>query len=215
MEKGKTYRIKINKEEDSKSGILRNSFVMQPAVDLPQVDGSYFAFSKTQNLLFKKDKSEQMFMSVSLLADYPIERVNKDGEPYYVIFTKEDIKEIVKKFMGSENIHDVSYNHIPGSKVPDIKLVESFFLDKDRINTNLFKGITEGSWITSYYVKDKKLYDLLLDDEQFNGFSVEIDAFLEPYDQEEFAEQKIKEIIFSSELSDLEKEQEIKKLLEL
>jgi len=207
MEKGKVYRLDM---DDEQIGIMRNSFVMMPAVDGEEdIDGTYFAFSK-QKLFFSANKSEQMFMSVSLLADVPIPRLNENKETFYIIFTKDDVKKFVKKFMASGNIHKASYNHIPGTSIEGVVLVESFFLDKDRIDSGLFKGVTDGSWITTYYVQDKEKYELLLNDPAFNGFSVELDAHLKPYN--EFAEQSIKEIAFS-DMPDAEKEEKIKAIL--
>ena len=87
MENIKTFEIVVDYEGDEK--MLRNSFVYQPAVEIEK-----FAFSKEEQkemLIFNKDDNRQCFMSVSILADTPIPRIDREtGEKYNVVFTSKN-----------------------------------------------------------------------------------------------------------------------------
>lgn len=172
MEDLKTVYIDIN-EWDEITGMFANSFVADPAVGISKL-------SFSEELGFVSDNLKQNFMGVSLLADTPIrKRHPKTGEVVNMVFTKEVIEKIVKKFVTNPGQHDVTYNH-NGQTIPGVKLVEHFIYDPGRIDLNgdLFPGITPGSWVTTYHVEDVELFKALDEDPQFTGFSVEIKADL-------------------------------------
>jgi hypothetical protein len=203
------YYIDID-ELDDETGMIRNSFVKNPAVDV-----TYFPFSKKIETISFNNPSRQSFMSVSMLADTPIPRgiEQRTGKPFSVIFTKDAIRKIVNKFVESSNIHEVSFNHTD-QIIQGVLLTEHFILEKGRVESPIFAGVPDGSWITTYTVKDTELYNKLKEDPNFNGFSIEINAFIEQaFNKIELSiEEKIKEIVFS-DLSDEEKENNIKQLL--
>lgn len=209
----KIYQIEID-YEDEELGILRNSFVDYPAVEYTKLD---FKEDKVKNIIsFSKDSSEQRFMSVSMVADTPIPRINEfTGEIYGIVFTKENIKKIVNKFVMDGNINEVSFQHT-NEIIDGVYLVEHFITRKGVVEAPGFKGLPDGSWVTSYYVPDLELYNKLKNDKSFNGFSVEITAKLEEMfnKTEDIVLEEIKEILYS-EKTDEEKEEDIKKKLNI
>jgi hypothetical protein len=207
------YYIDIN-EDDEQTGMIRNSFVKNPAVEVP-----YFAFSETENMVtlsFNND-SKQSFMSVSMLADTPIPRgIDKNtGKPYSVVFTKDAIRRIVNKFVETANINEVSFNH-SNQIIDGVILSEHFILEKGRIEIPLFKNVPDGSWITTYYVKNKELYNELKDNPDFTGFSIEINAFIEEaFSKINSQESVIKDIVFNDTMTDDDKIEKIKSVLNI
>lgn len=208
------YNIVI--EYDDETGMIRNSFVRNPAVEYER-----FAFSKVDNLYFDKNDVEQKFMSVSILADTPILRRSKEGKEFYVVFSKETIKKIVNKLVMQNKINEVSFQHNEEQIIDEVYLVEHFFSEKGRVESPLFSNVPNGSWITTYWVKDKEKYNNLLSNPNFNGFSIEINAKIEEVFSsvfnsiigEETALTEIKDITFNIHTSDEEKEAQIKKVL--
>ena len=209
----KIYEILV-KIDDENTGMLRNSFVDYPAVEYEKIN-----FSKDKvKITFSEDKSEQKFMSVSMLADTPIPRINEmTGEVYGVVFSKDTIKTIVNKLVMENKINEVSFQHT-NKLIEGVYLVEHFFVEEGRVETPLFQGVPDGSWITTYWVKDTEQYNELVADESFNGFSIELNAQLE----EMFSSQVEEEIekvyddivsILESESTDEEKESKLKDLL--
>lgn len=209
------YQIEIDYENDN-LGISRNSFVDMPAVEYTKLD-----FSKESSLhkiAFASDDSEQKFMSVSMVADTPIERRDSfTGEIYGVQFSKDSIKKIVNKFVMDGNINEVSFQHTD-ELVDGVYLVEHFITRKGVVEAPAFKGLPEGSWVTTYWVKDKAQYEALKEDETFNGFSIEITAKLEEmFSKTSSDEQLYNEIksIIESDKSDEDKENEIRNALKI
>lgn len=203
----KNYNIIVNYEDDSR--MLRNSFVGEPAVEV-----DYIAFNKQKKQLnFSGDDSRQMFMSVSILADTPIYRIDEQtGEEYTVTFPKETITVLVNKLIMEGRENEVTLYHDASKKVEGVYLVEHFQVEKGRVESPLF-NVPDGSWITTYWVKDKAQYEALKADPNFNGFSIEINAQIE----EAFSNQnllgEITRIFANMNLSDEEKLANIEKLL--
>lgn len=203
-------------ENSEDSGFIRNSFVEAPAVEVTR-----FAFSKEQErMIFAEDTKEQVFTSVSILADTPILRATDKGEEFYVVFTKDVIRKIRNKMVKENKTNEVSLYHEDDKIQEGIYMVENFIINKGRVESPLF-NVPDGSLVTSYWVEDPAKYEALLADENFNGFSIEINAkisqmFSNTFDalySEEMKEQEIKRIAFSEGISDQEKEALIKKVL--
>ena len=180
------YEITI--DDDPDTGMFRNSFVSTPAVEYTKFD-----FKKEDNInmiTFSEDVSEQRFMSVSMVADTPIPRLDQlTGEIYGIVFTKDNIRKIMNKFVIGGNINEVSFQHTD-QIIPGIYLTEHFITKKGVSEAPIFKDLPEGSWVTSYYVPDTELYNKLKADESFNGFSIEISGMLE----EQFSRNPIEDL---------------------
>lgn len=210
--------------EDDETGILRNSFVKLPAVEIEKLvfnKEDELELPKKQEFKFSEDESEQIFMSVSCLADTVIPRKTKSGKKYGVQFTKDVIRVAVNKMIMEGKMNEVNWQHENGNIITGVYLVEHFTQNKKRVYTDLFGDIPEGSWVTSYFVKDKELFESLKADNDFGGFSIEINAFLE----ESFAEQfekiddeiedlysKIESILSDSSLSGEQKYDKLEQL---
>ncbi len=210
--------------EDDKTGIERNSMVKFPAVEISRLafgKEEDFEGEKKAEFRFSEDASEQLFMSVSCLADTVIPRKSKvTGKRYGVQFSKDVIRISVNKFVKQGRINEVNWQHQNGNDIQGVYLVEHFIQNKDRVSTNLFGDIPEGSWVTTYWVEDKDLYESLKNDPDFNGFSIEINAFLE----ESFAHQfelidneidifeQVQSILKDSKLNDEQKYDKIQQI---
>ena len=195
------YNIVIDYDADDER-MLRNSFVYQPAVEVEK-----FAFSKEEKiemLKFNMDDKRQCFMSVSILADTPIPRVDKDGNQFNVVFTKDVIRIIANKLAMENRLNEVSWQHTD-QIIDGVYLVEQFISEKDRVYSPKF-NVPEGSLIQTYWVKDKKMYERLANDPSFEGFSIEIEARIEETFSSNFTEEDrvniIKDILFSDESDD-------------
>ena len=150
-------------------------------VDDPAVVESFLTFNSEEpvKLVFTSDEEQHIISGVSLLADTPIYR-NDGGEGYYVVFTKETIKQLVEKYNKENKTNLTSLQH-NGEIISDCVMVESYFIDKERgICPKEFSHCPDGSWITSYKVTNDELWNEIKTSGQLNGFSVEISCQLEP-----------------------------------
>lgn len=150
-------------------------------VDDPAVVESFLTFNSEEpvKLVFTSDEEQQIISGVSLLADTPIYRCDETGG-YYVVFTKETIKQLVEKYNKENKTNLTSLQH-NGQIISDCVMVESYFIDKERgICPKEFSHCPDGSWITSYKVTNDELWNEIKTSGQLNGFSVEISCQLEP-----------------------------------
>lgn len=150
-------------------------------VDDPAVVESFLTFNSEEpiKLVFTSDEEQHIISGVSLLADTPIYRCDEIGG-YYVVFTKETIKQLVEKYNKENKTNLTSLQH-NGQIISDCVMIESYFIDKERgICPKEFEHCPDGSWITSYKVTNDELWNEIKTSGQLNGFSVEISCQLEP-----------------------------------
>ena len=150
-------------------------------VDDPAVVESFLTFNSEEpiKLVFTSDEEQHIISGVSLLADTPIYRCDETGG-YYVVFTKETIKQLVEKYNKENKTNLTSLQH-NGQIISDCVMIESYFIDKERgICPKEFEHCPDGSWITSYKVTNDELWNEIKTSGQLNGFSVEISCQLEP-----------------------------------
>ena len=167
------YNITVDFDTDE--GLQLVSLVEDPAV----VE-SFLKFSdEPVKLIFASNEEQHIISGISLLADTPIYRCDETGG-YYVVFTKETIKQLVEKYNKENKTNITSLQH-NGQPISDCIMIESYFIDKQRgICPNEFSHCPDGSWITSYKVTNDELWNEIKTSGQLNGFSVEISCQLEP-----------------------------------
>ena len=189
------YNITIDSDTDE--GLQLVSIVEDPAV----VE-SFLKFSdEPVKLIFASNEEQHIISGVSLLADTPIYRCDEFNNGYYVVFTKETIKQLVEKYNKENKTNITSLQH-NGQPISDCIMIESYFIDKQRgICPNEFSHCPDGSWITSYKVTNDELWNEIKTSGTLNGFSVEISCQLEPAkDGQHLEEEPNNEEDFFSEL---------------
>lgn len=210
------YYLDIDIDMDDESGVKAVSFVNNPATKI-----KWEAFEGQEHIttkqVFSSDKKKQMIYSPIMLCNTPIERHSDRKGNYYVMFSEASIRKMMVKYAKSNNTHNVNLQHNKDMKLEGVFLVESFIYD-DRLELNGM-DVEKGTWMGSYYIEDLDLYNKLIADPDFNGFSLEGD-FKEtttmPVDFEEkelSLEEQIKTIVYAEDKSDEEKEVEIRELL--
>lgn len=161
------YNIEIG--DNDGTGIEAVSLVKHPAVEV-----DFLTFDEdTKPLSFSVDEDEHILTAVALRCDYPIYRRSGDYE-YYVIFSKDVIKRLVQKYAKNNLFNSVNINHNSFSFVKDVYMIESFIIDREKgVDYKGFEGISDGSWVVSYYIADEKLWDVVKNSDSLNGVSIE------------------------------------------
>ena len=116
-----------------------------------------------------------MITGIAISADTPIYRYDQESkEEYYVIFTKQAIRDIVFDYARRNNFNNVNLDHDPHRVVDGVFMTMSYQIDNERGFTapERFKDANDGSWLVSYKVTDKELFEKAKKGE-FNGFSIE------------------------------------------
>ena len=160
---------KIDETKDIE--MIVNSFVSEPATEK-----EWLYFSKNKKQLNFYDNEKQIVTSVVMLANTPIYR-NDDGYEYMLVFTAEAIEKMAYDYFSKNGFNKISINHdgsvIEGSAI----LLESYFIDDNKKAPGKFGVLPRGSWIVSYKVVDKKIWNMIKD-KKLRGFSIEVLADL-------------------------------------
>ena len=161
------YKIDETKEIE----MIVNSFVSEPATEK-----EWLFFNRKKQVLNFYDDEQQIVTSVVMLANTPIYR-NDDGYEYKLVFTPEAIKKMAFDYFSKNGFNKISIEHdgkeIEGAAI----LLESYFVDNIKSVPQKFGKIPEGSWIMSYKVIDKKIWNMIKD-KKLRGFSIEVLADL-------------------------------------
>lgn len=165
-------------------------------VDDPAVERDFITFSKdrkAQNFAIQ-DNEQQNILGVAIRADFPVYRYDEDGG-YYVTFTKEAIKEIVKKYSRDGFFNQVSLQH-NGGRVDGVTLVELFIKDTDKgISPRGFEDVEDGSLFVCYHIEDAELWNEIKTSGELNGFSIEIFTTMTDTDEEPTLEELIETLL--------------------
>jgi hypothetical protein len=162
-----TYEISIDLNDDETT-VSFNSLVSMPAHEK-----NFMTFSK--QVKFEFNDEEQVITGIAISADTPIYRFDQEtGEEYYVVFTKQAIKDIIFDYARKDNFNNVNLEHNPNRIVKSIFMIHSYQIDAAKGFTapERFKDANDGSWIVSYKVTDKDLFQQAKEG-MFNGFSIE------------------------------------------
>ena len=169
MEKLPLYKLIIDETDTNDSGVNFVALVDQPATD--QV---WMAFNK--HYQFKSTSSEKRIISGGLMiANLPIYREDSKLGKYYVVFDKETIFKIVKKYFRNGFTSNVNLMHDAEKKVDGVYMIESMIIDKDRgmVAPAGFGDLPDGSWFGSFKVDNNEVWDKFIKTGTFTGFSVE------------------------------------------
>ena len=182
------YKLDIN-EFDEETGIDFVSLVENAAI---QKD--FLAFSETPIKFAIQDEEKRIVTGAAMIADLPIYRRDDIRGEYYVVFDKESIFKIAKKWARSNQYNSVNAHH----KTPimnGVSLFESYIIDRERgvMPPKGFEEVADGSWFVSYLIDNDDVWAKVKSGE-FKGFSVE-GVFDFPEDQEEQLLEQMKEIL--------------------
>jgi hypothetical protein len=91
-----------------------------------------------------------------------------------VVFTKSAIKDIIHDYARRGNFNNVNIEHNSSNVVDGIYMIHSYQIDNDKGFTapERFHDANDGSWIVSYKVTDKDVWEKAKEG-KFTGFSVE------------------------------------------
>ena len=182
------YKLDIN-EWDEETGIEFVSLVESPAI---QKD--FLAFSETLIKFAIQDEEKRIVTGAAMIADLPIYRRDDVRGEYYVVFDKESIFKIAKKWARG-NKYDAVNAHHRTPIMDGVSLFESYIIDRERgvMPPKGFDEVADGSWFVSYLVDNDDVWARVKEGE-FKGFSVE-GVFDFPEEKDEQILEALKEVL--------------------
>ncbi len=170
-----TYQLTVTMEDET-SGVDYVALVDKPAIDnIGFGSGLFMAFNSHENkFAFKATNEEKKIVSGPLMIpDAPIYRKADDGTEFNVQFSADSIYNCVKKFFKNQNTANVNEMHQATAKVDDVYMIESFIIDRSRMDAPKgFESLPDGSWFGSYKIDNPDVWKQIKEG-VFKGFSVE------------------------------------------
>ena len=171
--------------DDYNLGIFQVSLVEFPATEC-----KWIAFAKdnaaSNPLKFSIiNEEEHKVLSVIMRADFPIYRIDENGNGFYITFSKETLYEASKRLLMNGFQNYVNVEHIASSTLYGFQLAQIYQKDVERgINPKGFEDIEDGSLFGEYFVADETLWQEIKEG-KFTGISLEGEfALAEPKEKE-------------------------------
>lgn len=160
------YRVKYSMEDDM-SGIHLVSIVDDPAIQLNSITLSE---NEEEMTLFLSNEDEMRVVGPALVPDKPIFRKAKGG--YFIYFTKEDIKNLVKKFNRTGGNNRIGLDH--NGSVSDAYINEQWLVEDPSKDKSTFYNLSvePGTWMLDVQVTDQTLWSEIKKKKTL-GFSIE------------------------------------------
>jgi len=161
----KLYELKI--EDENVDEVFAISLVESPAME-----SDFVYFDKEEIQFAAIDKEQQMLIGAVLIPEKKILRIDGEGQPYHVFFSKETVKKLAQNYLMKKYTDKATLEH--DSKIKNVYLVESWIkegkLDK---SNNYGLNLPIGSWVGLFKITDDKLWKDYVKTGKVKGFSIE------------------------------------------
>ena len=118
------------------------------------------------------DNEQQMLIGPILLPEKKILRVDGEGQPYHVYFTKETVKKIAQNYLMKKYTDKATLEH--DMSIKGVHLVESWIKDGKLDKSNNYGlNLPEGAWVGMFKITDPKIWKDYVKTGKVKGFSIE------------------------------------------
>lgn len=160
----KLYELKIEDEQDEVFAIS--------LVESPAIESDFVYFDKEAVQFAKVDTEQRMVLGPILIPDKKILRVDGEGQPYHVFFTKDTVKKLAQNYLMKKYTSNSTLEH--EKSIKGVHLVESWVKDGKLDKSNNYGlALPEGSWIGMFKITDDKIWNDYVKDGKVKGFSIE------------------------------------------
>lgn len=160
----KLYELQI---QDSSDEIFAISLVENPAI---QSDFVYF--NKETQMFASVDNSKRTLIGAILIPDKKILRVEADGQPYEVFFTKDTVQKLAQNYLAKKYTDKATLEH--DAKIKGVTLVESWIKDGQFDKSNNYGlDLPKGTWVGMFKITDDKIWNDYVKTGKVKGFSIE------------------------------------------
>lgn len=169
------YLVNVDDEDCT---ITTISLVQNPAMQTQMI-----CFGEQKPILkFSLDESKHCFISCIVRTDFPIYRVDSQGNEFYIVFNREASEKLCQKLLRDGFQQNISLDH-NGELISGIELQEVFIKDSSKgISPKGFEDAAEGSLFGIYHVSDESLWNDCIEG-RFGGVSLESYLQLEQFNQ--------------------------------
>jgi len=160
----KLYELQIQDNEDE---IFAISLVENPAIE-----SNFMYFAKETQMFAAVDNEKHMLIGAILIPDKKIIRVEADGTPYEVFFTKDTVAKLAQNYLAKKYTDQATLEH--DSKIKGVTLVESWVKDGQFDKSNNYGlNLPKGTWVGMFKITNKDIWDNYIKTGKILGFSIE------------------------------------------
>ena len=160
----KLYELKI---EDNEDEVFAISLVESPAIE-----SDFIFFDKEEVMFAATDTEQQMLVGPILIPEKKILRVDGEGQPYHVYFTKETVKKIAQNYLMKKYTDKATLEH--DMRIKGVHLVESWIKEGKLDKSNSYGlNVPEGAWMGMFKITDPKIWKDYVKTGKVKGFSIE------------------------------------------
>ena len=159
------YELRVEDDTDEVTAI---SLVESPAIESDWVyfDKEIVAFASVNN-------EQRMLIGAILIPEKRILRVDGEGNPYHVFFSKDTVKKLAQNYLMKKYVSNATLEH-DKSINGKVHLVESWIKDGKLDKSNGYGlNLPEGSWVGMFKVADDKIWNDYVKTGKVKGFSIE------------------------------------------
>lgn len=164
----KLFELIIGEDQEEIDEVFKISLVETPAIE------SNFVFFDKEELQFAKvNEEERMVMGPLLIPDKKILRVDGQGQPYEIFFSKETVKKLAQNYLKQKYTDQANIEH--ERDVNGVTLVESWVVESAEKDKSKLYGLTvpTGTWMGSFYIENDEVWNDFVKTGKVKGFSVE------------------------------------------
>jgi hypothetical protein len=166
------YKIKVNPDLTSESGVFAISLVDEPAIEV-----DFFALAKEIEMQFSANKDKQLLYGPLLIPNKLIFRRDDNGNEFNIMFDAETIAIIADKF--NENKLGDSFNFQHSNRTVEAVILENWLTGDVDKSSEYGYNLPAGTWFSKVKVKDEQFWMNEVKSEKVKGFSVEIKCDVE------------------------------------
>lgn len=162
----KLYELQI---EDDMDEVFAISLVENPAIEQ---DFMYFNKEKQEVKFAEITGEKRMLVGPILIPDKNIIRVDAEGEPYQVYFTKDTVKRLAQNYLMKKYTDKATLEH--DKQIKGVSLVESWIKEGKLDKSSMYGlSVPEGTWLGIFKIDDDKIWNDYVKTGKVQGFSIE------------------------------------------
>jgi len=141
-------------------------------VEEPAIQSNFVYFNKMKELFAQVNKEQRLVMGPILIPDLQILRVDGEGKPYQVFFSKETVKQLAQNYLKKKYTDQATIEH--ENSVEGVHLVESWIKESKFDKSSKYGlKVPEGTWMGTFKIENDELWDEYVKTGKVRGFSIE------------------------------------------
>ena len=142
-------------------------------VESPAIESDFVYFDKQIIQFAKVDEEKRMLVGAILIPDKKILRIDGEGNPYHVFFTKDTVKQLAQNYLMKKYTDSATLEH-GDRKIKGVHLVESWVKEGKLDKSNSYGlNLPDGSWVGMFKIADDTLWKDYVKTGKVKGFSIE------------------------------------------